>query len=381
MFPYFICFSIALTFSKISEYFRIKNINLYYFFMILSILVLSIFAGIRNLNVGTDIAVYGQSTFEIAVNSNDFLQMINHSSGIELGYNFINYIVSRFTHNLNILLFVISLITNSAVYVSFVNFRKSTSVVSSFFTYLMLFYGVTLCLLRQSLAISFVLLSISYYISTKKIKIPIILIFLAATFHSSGWFGGLLLIFVYWLSNGKGKKLSKLIILYCVTLILILTSVNIIFNTLYSFGLFSEKYSQYFGGNLSIVNYTSGISINNLYRLIFVAGYIFIYSIIKKENDKDILLLLSCVILDFLIIFLKGTGGQSVSRIGMYVSWFCSISYFAPIKYINDISTKRILTYLYIIVLIVVFINSTIHQPIGGSGYGIYPYSTVMFPY
>lgn len=379
MFPYFICFSIALTFSKISEIFRLKNISLYYLFMMLSILVLAIFSGIRNLNVGTDIGVYGQSTFYIATNSNNFSQMMNFSSGIELGYNFINYIVSRFTSNLNVLLFTVSLITNTAAYLSFVNFRKSTSVVLSLLTYLMLFYGLTLCLLRQSLAISLVLLAISYYMSTNKIKIPIILISLAVTFHSSGWFGGIFLIFVYWLSNGKGKKLSKLFTLYFVSLILILTSVNIIFNVLYSVGLFSEKYSQYFGGNLSIVNYTSGISINNLYRLVFLIGYFFIYSILKKENDKAILLLLSCVILDFLILFLKGTGGQSVARIGMYISWFCSIAYFAPIKYIKDVSTKRILTYLYIIVLTIVFINSTLHQPIGGSGYGIYPYSSILF--
>lgn len=379
MFPYFICFSIALTFSKISEIFRLKNISLYYLFMMLSILVLAIFAGIRNLNVGTDIGVYGQSTFYIATNSNNFSQMMNFSSGIELGYNFINYIVSRFTSNLNVLLFTVSLITNTAAYLSFVNFRKSTSVVLSLLTYLLLFYGLTLCLLRQSLAMSLVLLAISYYMSTNKIKMPIILISLAVTFHSSGWFGGLFLIFVYWLSNGKGKKLSKLFTLYFVSLILILTSVNILFNVLYSVGLFSEKYSQYFGGNLSIVNYTSGISINNLYRLVFLIGYFFIYSILKKENDKAILVLLSCVILDFLILFLKGTGGQSVARIGMYISWFCSIAYFAPIKYIKDVSTKRILTYLYIIVLIIVFINSTLHQPIGGSGYGIYPYSSILF--
>ncbi|MGX7048829.1 hypothetical protein RU86_GL000246 [Lactococcus piscium] len=379
MFPYFICFSVALTFSKISEIFRLKNISLYYLFMMLSILVLAIFAGIRNLNVGTDIGVYGQSTFYIATNSNHFSQMMNYSSGIELGYNFINYIVSRFTSNLNVLLFTVSLITNTAAYLSFVNFRKSTSVVLSLFTYLMLFYGLTLCLLRQSLAISLVLLAISYYMSTNKIKMPILLIALAVTFHSSGWFGGLFLIFVYWLSNGKGKKLSKLFTLYFVSLILILTSVNILFKVLYSVGLFSDKYSQYFGGNLSVVNYTSGISINNLYRLVFLIGYFFIYSTLKKENDKAILLLLSSVILDFLILFLKGTGGQSVARIGMYISWFCSIAYFAPIEYIKDVSTKRILTYLYIIVLIIVFINSTLHQPIGGSGYGIYPYSSILF--
>ena len=81
---------------------KLDNKIVRYIILGIVILSLSIIGGCRNTTVGTDVEVYGVSWFEKACDYNnitDYLKDMNKEDG---GYVVLNYIVSRFTNNINI---------------------------------------------------------------------------------------------------------------------------------------------------------------------------------------------------------------------------------------------------------------------------------------
>lgn len=377
MVPYFICFIISITSAVISEYFYERNNRFIYIAGgSISILTMSIFAGIRDLNIGTDLGVYGLNTFNSATQYSTLSGYLSSSTiniyHIETGYAVLNYIISRFTHNANVFLFVLALIMYTLTYFSLIQFRKYSPVATSLFVYLMLFYGNSFSLLRQSFACTMVFLGIALFINQHRIK-GLLFLILAPFFHSTGIIGILILIVWIWLIKIKENKIRKLTTFFILVFIVITAFSNQIINFLLNHNLINNVYSAYMDGTLSNVNSTEGTSIYNFYRLIFIFLFYLIWTKVKKN---DILLFLfSMVVFDFLFLFIKGSAGQTIGRLGLYFSWFITVGYFSPVKQLEDKRIRILLQYLLFVLLIIIFIHITQKSAIGlGSGSQYYPY-------
>lgn len=166
---YFIFFIVTIVISLFAEIIKKENCILFLFVSILIALPLSFLAGIRTIDIGTDMLVYGAPNFKTAQLYSSFFDYVKNettSGGTEVGYATVNYIVSIFTNNLNVLMFVVSLITLvSFIYASF-RFKKEldVSVTLQIIIFFCLFYGSSLNLMRQTLAVSFIYLSMSYFL-------------------------------------------------------------------------------------------------------------------------------------------------------------------------------------------------------------------------
>ena len=157
------------------------------FFMV--ILLPSLLAGIRANSVGIDVMVYVVPYFEGAKYV-DSISALSTIYGGEYWYSALVYIVSRITDNVGILLFILQFLVIAPILKALLNLKEKVSITFGIFIYLFLFYNMSLNVMRQLVAVAFVLLAVSYYLKNMKIdKITIASIGGAFLSHKTGFFG------------------------------------------------------------------------------------------------------------------------------------------------------------------------------------------------
>lgn len=168
--------------------------------------LLSLFAGIRKYNVGTDSGTYTKS-FRYNIDVNNF----SFGEHVEPAYQFLNYLILLYTHNYFWLFFITALIVVSS-YLYIIKKLSSNYILSVFLfitlgTYTFFFNG-----LRQGLAMAILALSTPYLINKDFIKFLLIVI-LASLFHGTA----LIIIPFYFLLHLRIKITYKLIIIFITT--------------------------------------------------------------------------------------------------------------------------------------------------------------------
>lgn len=130
---------------------------------IFSMLTLCLLAAARDITVGTDTSVYGESLFEWIHNHN-FNQTIamNQNADIEIGYIVIIFLLSRITGNVFWAYFLMEFICVFFVYKALDDASTSKYKWMGVFLYNVLFYSFSLNLMRQSMAMSIVLFGFKY---------------------------------------------------------------------------------------------------------------------------------------------------------------------------------------------------------------------------
>lgn len=222
---YIVIFIVTILFTYIAEKnFEKKNKAIGIVFSILAILIPSILAGIRTLDVGIDVQVYVEQNFKIALQSQSFKECLENCN-TDFLYVVINYIISRISNSINVLMFVVELINMVLVYMFIYNKRKSIHMWLAMAAYLLMFYNISLNLVRQSLAVSVTLLSIRYIENKKPVKFYTC-IFIATLLHSTAIFT-LPIYVIFNIINKKNKNFYKTVILLVIT-IAVLNYQNII---------------------------------------------------------------------------------------------------------------------------------------------------------
>lgn len=291
-----------------------KNIKIIVF---LIIMILSIFAGVRDLTIGTDVNVYGVNWFQMACNCQSFKDYIDLINTTDIGYLFINYIVSRFTTNVNVFLFIIQLICNSLVIITLYRYRERCPFWLSILTYLCIFYCRTFNILRQSIALSILFYSIKYLYQNKNGKY-LIAVIISSLFHYTAVFGIVILILKnICTSKSKHKKLYLLFIFFmsiaCVYFIKDVIAI------LYSMGLVNARIYNYLFESIN----DEGINffgIDFFVKLIFL---IIIYFSYKKNAEKEELsqFLFFITIMDFVFFQIRNIILYA-DRIALYFNYF-----------------------------------------------------------
>lgn len=150
---------------------------------ILSIVVLSILAGIRDTTIGTDVNVYVKPVFDFYT-KHGILAFTEHLYiNAEIGYKIFNYLVAIITNNFSILLFLIQFFI---LMFSFLGIKKlyPKNYILAYSIFILTFYNRTLNIVRQSMALALCIYAL-HYLFKEDYKRFFITVAIASLFHKS----------------------------------------------------------------------------------------------------------------------------------------------------------------------------------------------------
>ena len=306
MIVYFIMFSLSFFNAYIAEkQFKIGNKNGGKIFSIIAILLPVFFAALRVEGIGTDTTRYIHNVFELSNKLNnlkDAYIVICNNLHIELNYMLINYLISRITHNINVIYFINEFIIILFIYFACFNGKygdkKYENASIYYFLYLILFFNKTLNLCRQSIAIAIFLYSLKF-VNEKKWWKYLFSCIMASLFHQSA----IILILIYPLNLylNKGKKKISVIIFLLLTVCFYRDIMYFFINS----GLLAKKYIYYIEGDSNII----------IMELMFMISIFLISLLIKKDKKNDF----------YYLLYLFGI---LTYFIGFYSSYSYRISYY-----------------------------------------------------
>ncbi|MBR6041239.1 MAG: EpsG family protein [Paludibacteraceae bacterium] len=309
MIIYIFVFIISIFFVFLAEK-SINNKLLFVFFSLVSILVPSLIAGLRDETVGTDIEIYIQEVLS------NLQYGIIFDSATELTVAFVVFIGYYFSHTLFGVLFSLSFFSISVVYVAIFLLRKYVKMYYAMFIYLFLFYNESLNIMRQhvALSLSFLLLSLiirKYY----KTAIPICVLMLMS--HNTAFFVLFPISVFCYLVHKKGV-VDKCYYLSFVVLVLLIVGIDLFINISVSIGLITEKYLMYLS---SEEERESGLPLSTLFLpvLCFV-----VFNFPRKNNMKRSVLSNTYLFFSYAIIVSRFASLITfwAARMGLYFNIF-----------------------------------------------------------
>lgn len=317
---YIICFGITLIFTylaqkQINTRKKIDAISLIY--ILICIFTLCFFAGVRNIHVGRDVEVYVTPAIEMS-QKYSFMEYLDRTN-TEIGFDIYIYILATlFSSDVNFILFFLQLIPAVSVYIFAYKKRNEISMFLVILVYIFTWYLTSYTIMRQSLSLGLILVSLTC-LEERKYKKTIILFLIALLFHSSAAIAVGLYIILFISRTTKFSKTQKkyIYIFFVIALIIMLLSyekILLFFTT--TIKILPYKYYAYLDSKYSLDS--ASVNWNGLFfRIIWVglsAIYIYIMSIRKKsdENFNRYFMYSLIGLLTFLISF-KITNAQRMS--------------------------------------------------------------------
>lgn len=340
MMVYFIVFFTAMIFAFFANNsFKKEKKKSGIIFSILAILIPSLLAGLRLKGIGTDTLYYFDAAFMYAKNSSSLFRLFKVSD-IEPLFNVVNYIVSRFTDNINVVYFVLQLIIMFFAYMACYDNRKNISLPTSYLAFMLLYYNRSLNMCRQTISIVIFLYAIKY-IKKKKFFKYLLFVLLATGFHKTALFC-LPIYFIVQLLNKKDALLYKFGIIVG-SLMLVIFYKDIMLFLLKIFSFIPSRYIFY------VSNSNSNVILIEIILKIVLLGIVLIFSkkLIEKSDDNKILIFL--MILD-IILYSIGMHAASAQRLSFYIGYL-NIFVIAQLKDIFNGSFKNIIGFIIIMAL------------------------------
>lgn len=307
MTPYLALLIIVITWAHI-EYRALRRRAFW-----IPLLILTIFATIRDYTVGYDSYIY-------TYNFLNKLDLYDFDNGREIGYQLLEYSLLSITHEYFWLFFLSSLF----VVFSYLSFFKKYSVdyISSIFIFLTFnFYTFFFNGLRQGIAIAITIFSIKYIFEKSFFKFFIIT-FAACLFHKSA----IIMIFFYFLINLNIKLGWKLFISFSSSLILSKSILNYLVES-------NDRYSEYAEFNEN----SSGLL--SLFLYVFLGLIIYFLRKILKLKDDFLDGLICLYLLGVAItipILILGVSASGPQRIIHYSTWILCILIPFFLKKVNN---------------------------------------------
>lgn len=271
----------------------------------IAILVPSLIAGLRDVEVGTDsityaenfwLLQYGESTRE---RWNEF----------EPGYSFLNNIIANLGFSYSVLFFAMQFLTMLFFVKAVWNERDNIIVWLTSFTYMLLYFQTSLNMVRQALSITICIFAITLLLKNKKMQF-LVWVLVASLFHFSALICLSLFILKYFFE--KREKLSLLILIGASMLI---SNRDLLGNIVYVI-----TGSGYFAGY--ITRDAEDFGSMSVYILRCGAYIVFPLFIFHKMNFcKKYKFYLYTVILGFIIGSLGRMTMTQVQRVGYYFSY------------------------------------------------------------
>lgn len=316
------------------------------FFAILSVLPLMFVMAFRH-NVGTDFLSYA-------------LIFRYNSTGVEVGYSFINNTLRQFTDDYHAV-FIVSAIIICGCYF-YVIYKESINPTYSVLLFVLCKdYFIAMNGMRQYISTAIVILAIPFVKRKEWIKAAIIFI-IAFLFHRSVII--FLLMFVLYLINIKPAIGAAIVV---GTYVLSTTVLRFIFPIMQRFGF----YTGYFSTHSDYRN-ASG-DFNWMYTLIFICFFIMLaYEYNNVKQSKELKLMYSAVLTSLIVMSLSSVMPINVHRLTWHMNSLLVLYSPLATKSIHDKRIGKALE----VAIPVAFALVTIPQIINGNQ-GVLPYRSI----
>lgn len=234
-----------------------------------ALILLCLLAGFRAESIGTDTRGYVQPMIKSAIASDSIKDFLRHTwiidyskksvSNYEIGFSLVTFLVSTIFKSVVITQFVIELLIVLPIYFAL---RKKGDVPIWFgmFVFMMLFYNGSMNLVRQSIAMAFMLLAVACWMKDDKKKCILSLI-CAVLFHTSAILGIIIILFYEFVGRERNvgiKTSSRMVNINYINMsivigvgILILIATQLVINIMGQFGL--SKYIGYILGDIEFM--------------------------------------------------------------------------------------------------------------------------------
>jgi hypothetical protein len=197
----------------------------------IALLIPAILAGIRDVSVGIDVLYYAYPIFEDARLAPSIHSLIYTWERIEIGYLWLNFVLSRITSHHNLVLFTIMFIELFFVFLALRQWRDKIPIWLGMSVFYFLFFNMSLNLMRQCLALAIAFFGMKYVFKRKFFHFTF-WILLGFLFHRSTLI--LLLYYpLFWYANKFTSRKSILLLAVSFSSLIIFSD-QIVANILYS---------------------------------------------------------------------------------------------------------------------------------------------------
>lgn len=354
MIIYIVCFIFSLIFSYGYEKSNIKLL------MAISLFFPVAIAAFRADIIGTDVQVYARQLYNIAINSKNFDEFLNMKwyaiwrfkevSEFELGYTILVYLSAKLK-SFAFLLGCTQFLTIFPLYLSLNRYKNRYKyiVTIGLSIYYLLFFNMSLNMMRQWIAMTMIMLAYVHLKDSKYVQSTIIFI-IAVLFHRTAIIGlGVLITYVLLRKNKREIFLKFSTKRYNLNIVIFITIMTLLITTVLS-NSFRMMLTNLLGLNdySTYVNGTVAISINQIYTDIPVL-LLFLIIWKRRKNIEDYTFLTFCVFSNIVLSQLSSVMAYS-SRIVLYISVFKML--IVPI-YLNNLQgrLKKIITLILILLL------------------------------
>ena len=285
MIPYLIVFSFSIYFTLLANK-KLCSKGLLYIYSIIAILLPSLLAGFRDYAIGTD-TIHYLNYFNNSLYYSSYDSFLMSYPNVEPAFLLLNYIISRFSHEPIVYLFIIHFIIISLIYISAFKIRNNIEPTWFMFMFLFMMYNESLNAMRQYLALALSLFAFVMYFNNKKIIKYILLIIIATMFHRSAVICFIMIPIFYWTKYFTVRDNYKQLYFY-VSIFLLL----IIFGKSFLLPLLTDSFEGKYEGYLS-TNVVGGVSLSSL--LVYLITFYYIYHNTRKLGARimDVFLIIS----------------------------------------------------------------------------------------
>ena len=265
--------------------------------LLIAILIPTLFEGLRDEVIGTDMLGYGGEWFYSMNEEEGLMTILESAQTPEYAYHLLIYVCKKISQNINVYMTACALIKMSAVTLFVYRMREQLSSLLFLFSYYCFFYVTSFSMMRQGIAVAICIYSL-YYLSKKDILRFLPTVVIAYFFHNSAILM-LLILPIYYMRNLKYKYyiiLGSIVFVYF--------SIEVLFELVLMTPLFKSGMAE-----LYIDSGVPSAKTNILISLVFL-GYGVYYHFFEEEEPEDdgaddktfLLLITSAMTLMFLML-------------------------------------------------------------------------------
>ena len=326
---YLFCFIWTPLFVYIAEkQAKMGNKKNCWMFMLFAILVPSLVAGLRSLDVGRDIETYITPTIKNSL-SMDFVSYmkspINIGGSLESGFRLLIYAFAHISSSPNFTLFMLQFLTIFFVSLFTYKNREKMSMTIVMTIYILSFYFYSLTFMRQGLTISIILYATTLFEEKKYLK-TLIWFLLGISLHSACILSIIIFGLMYLSQNNRKKN----IVYFIYIVVLIISSIffeNIIYFLTNTVPILPVRFYNYTQVYLQDSDFSPILEVT--VKLFFIFSALLYMKFANKNKSKiDIVFVLALLLTDFAteLISYKIV---NANRMGLYF-YYLGLFYLVP---------------------------------------------------
>lgn len=255
MIIYISTFLLSILFTRLAEK-VIGSRFLCMLFSFIAIFIPAFVAGVRDPGIGTDCSINGYvyTVWEDTAYIDSMEEFLvaaflgYFKEGIELGYLLLNFVSHRLGDDVHWIFFLSNLLTVFLFYISAYKNRKNASMALTMVIFLLLYYNLSLNMVRQSIALGFCVLSFGYFEHKEWGKLSVCL-FSALMFHQTVFiYIGILLMSWIWQFLTFKRKIRFMIAVFFILSIAVAFMDKLIMLSV-QYGLLSPHFVYYMKEN------------------------------------------------------------------------------------------------------------------------------------